>query len=448
MCILSGSEAIMNDPLLARISFFNDMVQASYPASLWSYDDQLEEENALTPDAVLRPRYFSDEYILSQLLLRKSQGQLSPLILEYRVGIRWIAAFEPLSPAPENPTRTQTGSSPSSQTAVNRIWFLGPYLSGNLSTHLLRKGLQSYDLSPHIQRQMLTAFDEIPSVSQDALFTLAIQLHCLLTHQTLPPTSVRILSAGKQYSPEASRKASEREFLTQMVLGEARSSYQTSHSGIRQSELLLLDSIRNGNLDYKQLLSHSMRLSSGIKSMKVPPLRLAQDSGITLLALVSRAAIEGGLPADIAYDMNDRYLDSLEQSQDIEEVQAAISDFLDDFVQRIYLIRNTAGISHEILEVCHYIEAHLSSVLTAANLAPISGYSPYYFSDKFQREMKIPLTAYIREKRLARAARMLKETTATVTEVAAAVGMESRSYFSVSFKRKYGMSPAHYRKTR
>ena len=62
--------------------------------------------------------------------------------------------------------------------------------------------------------------------------------------------------------------------------------------------------------------------------------------------------------------------------------------------------------------------------------------------------MKIPLTAYIREKRLARAARMLKETTATVTEVAAAVGMESRSYFSVSFKRKYGMSPAHYRKTR
>ena len=53
---------------------------------------------------------------------------------------------------------------------------------------------------------------------------------------------------------------------------------------------------------------------------------------------------------------------------------------------------------------------------------------------------------YIRDKRLERAASLLKTTDMGIQEIAAQLQFCSHSYFTDSFRRKYGVSPAKYRK--
>lgn len=56
---------------------------------------------------------------------------------------------------------------------------------------------------------------------------------------------------------------------------------------------------------------------------------------------------------------------------------------------------------------------------------------------------------YIREKRLSRAAELLRdEISITVSEVAYQTGFSNAQYLSVSFKKKYGMSPSAYQRTK
>lgn len=70
----------------------------------------------------------------------------------------------------------------------------------------------------------------------------------------------------------------------------------------------------------------------------------------------------------------------------------------------------------------------------------------YYFSKKFKQEVGITLAEYIRSKRLERAAMLLQSTNEDVQAIAMRLQFCSQSYFTDSFRKKYGISPSKYRK--
>lgn len=76
-----------------------------------------------------------------------------------------------------------------------------------------------------------------------------------------------------------------------------------------------------------------------------------------------------------------------------------------------------------------------------------SGYNRIYFSKKFKQEFGTTLTEYILSLRLNHAAFLLKTTSYSMEECCHAIGLESVSYFINAFKRKYGITPAKYRKS-
>jgi AraC-like DNA-binding protein len=53
---------------------------------------------------------------------------------------------------------------------------------------------------------------------------------------------------------------------------------------------------------------------------------------------------------------------------------------------------------------------------------------------------------YLKDYRLAMAARLLSASDASILEIAEDVGFESLSYFNRAFKKRYGMTPTQYRK--
>lgn len=83
--------------------------------------------------------------------------------------------------------------------------------------------------------------------------------------------------------------------------------------------------------------------------------------------------------------------------------------------------------------------------LSVRGLAAQSGCTADHLSHVFARSTGEHLVAYINRLRLARAARLLRETSMAGKQVAWACGYASHSYFSRSFRQQHGLSPKAWR---
>ena len=63
----------------------------------------------------------------------------------------------------------------------------------------------------------------------------------------------------------------------------------------------------------------------------------------------------------------------------------------------------------------------------------------------FKRATGMPFVQYLKHYRLEKAAALLRETDRTILEIAMETGFDNLSYFTRSFKEKYGISPGKFR---
>ena len=93
-----------------------------------------------------------------------------------------------------------------------------------------------------------------------------------------------------------------------------------------------------------------------------------------------------------------------------------------------------------------YINSNLESELTIESIAKIFHFNPKYLGRLFKKEAKISLSEYICAKRLEMAAKMLRETEASVLDISFGAGFKNVTYFNRVFKKKFNVSPGQYRK--
>ena len=103
-------------------------------------------------------------------------------------------------------------------------------------------------------------------------------------------------------------------------------------------------------------------------------------------------------------------------------------------------------VSHSLLEVGTYLQAHLSEKLTIELLCKQFSISPTCLKEGFRRAYGVPIHTYLVQQRLQRARKLICTTRTPIQQVAQAVGYEGMSQFNAAFKRHYGMTPGQYRK--
>ena len=86
--------------------------------------------------------------------------------------------------------------------------------------------------------------------------------------------------------------------------------------------------------------------------------------------------------------------------------------------------------------------------LSLEEVARIFGYSPNYLSRMFQKYAKINYKEYLSSVRLKHAVRDLEETDLAIGEIALNHGFPNSKAFSNLFRKKYGILPNEYRKTK
>ena len=107
------------------------------------------------------------------------------------------------------------------------------------------------------------------------------------------------------------------------------------------------------------------------------------------------------------------------------------------------LERETA---RRLAEIRRYMEEHLDEPLTIPFLSRRACLSTTTFKEGFRRLYGLPVHTWLRQRRMERAAELLRDSSLSVLGVAQSVGYGSASQFSAAFHRQYGMTPAMYRK--
>ena len=117
-----------------------------------------------------------------------------------------------------------------------------------------------------------------------------------------------------------------------------------------------------------------------------------------------------------------------------EEPAAEMAPVLDQEMTRI------------LTETRQYMEAHLDEPLSILNLSRRACVSATTFKEGFRRLYGLPVHTWLQQRRMERAAELLRDSSLSVLGVAQSVGYSSASQFSAVFRRQYGMSPTVYRK--
>lgn len=92
-----------------------------------------------------------------------------------------------------------------------------------------------------------------------------------------------------------------------------------------------------------------------------------------------------------------------------------------------------------------YIETHLDGVIESKEISRITLYSVYQFQKIFTAMSGIPLSEYIRNRRLDRAVFDLQNTDETVGAIALKYGYDSPTAFNRAFQRLHGIAPSRIR---
>ena len=104
---------------------------------------------------------------------------------------------------------------------------------------------------------------------------------------------------------------------------------------------------------------------------------------------------------------------------------------------------STEEIIHRIHE---YLLEHLADRVTIEDLSKQFLMNPTTLKRKFKAVYGMSIAAHMKQHRMEHAAKLLLETNDSIAQIAFAVGYESQSRFTNTFKEAYGMLPSMYRK--
>jgi len=216
-------------------------------------------------------------------------------------------------------------------------------------------------------------------------------------------------------------------------------------SGRWNLEQEILYKVRNGDTNISDLMSRasaSNRHSSDVSAKSISEAKRNVDQ---LLTLISRAAVEGGLPQKTSFSLCTEYRKQIDRCQSFGEVAMLSNDLLIDYIQRVKRMKTYAKCSVQIRLCIEYIENHLDEKITLNHLAKKIGYTSTYLSKLFNEEIGMVLTEFVQKEKINRAKFELTHTGKTIEEISYDLGFTTRSYFATVFRKYEKMSPKEYR---
>ena len=200
---------------------------------------------------------------------------------------------------------------------LKKFYVLGPTFTGENSYNELVKAMDQRNLSIKTKANVSKLLTSLPIVASNVMMSYASQLHYLISGTAIDINTIESVQNKGNYENPSIVPSSQQ------------------HHGIWASEQEFLRLFKDGNPDYSKALQNSSHLSNGVKHNPKNSLRAAKNNAFVLLTLISRAAIEGGVSPNVAYDLCDFYGQRIEDSVSLDDNGTVIEEMQTVYFQKV-----------------------------------------------------------------------------------------------------------------
>lgn len=382
-----------------RIRAMQEMLLYAHRLHHWHLDQDLRLICSNCPEEA----FFYSLFTLGQeerAIAEHFRQSAYPLISADRMGIVWIIGKE-----------------------RDTYHLLGPFFSMEASENHIRQMCYRMQLSGTLIQKLLSQLQQIPVIHLNASIRYGIMLHCCLTEEKISTNDITlsIKTTDETRKPDWS---------------------STSWHGTWAAEQELFNRIKDGNMNnFAEMAAKFAAGNIGTLSHG-DPVRQAKNEGIVFATLCSRAAILGGVSPEGGYNLADYYILRIEAADSVNAVQYCTGEMLEAFMRRICQCKVNSRYSPAVSTCMDYIETHISEKISLEAMARELGYSSYYLSSKFQKEVGESLNHFISRQKVEQAKQLLANHNISAADVSERLAFSSPSYFTAIFRKYTGVTPS------
>lgn len=208
-----------------------------------------------------------------------------------------------------------------------------------------------------------------------------------------------------------------------------------------------LDAVREGNVEYfNKARYEDIRLTEEVGKLAEDNMKQYEYMVAVSIALVARAAMEGGLAPAVAYPLSDLYYQKLEKCKNPMEIINLHLEMQKEMVSLVRKHKNRKRSSYYVEQCKDYLAQNIHKHVTVEEIAEQLGVSRTYLSNLFSQQEGMTISQYSIRIRLRAAENMLKYSEASIAEIAEYLCFSSQSHFGNLFKQRNKMTPAEYRR--
>ena len=210
-----------------------------------------------------------------------------------------------------------------------------------------------------------------------------------------------------------------------------------------ETEQRWFEAIREGDLS---LLMSNVELyrESDVGILSHAEEKQAEYQAVIAITLSTRAAIDGGVSAELAYEKSDLFMQELAGCSDISRMGEISQRAMIEFLRMVYDRKTSPAIGY-IKQCKDFVTANYHENFSISDVAAAVGLNESYLCRLFKKSEGITLGDYIQREKIDIAKKMLRYTELSIADLADFLGYHSQSYFGKLFKKWCGMSPAQYR---
>ena len=218
-----------------------------------------------------------------------------------------------------------------------------------------------------------------------------------------------------------------------------------SHTSYRD-ELAVLTCVRDGDLSRLESTYRTLP-ETQYGNMSSHPLQQMLYAVIANITLVTRFAIEGGMPEEPAFSLSDRYIQRVDRCRTVPDLLRINEEMAVDFTSRVaeFKMKAFPDYSPPIRKCIEIISHNPRDQYHLEDLAQKVGLSPKYLSARFRKETTTTLHEYIEQQKVLEAENLLLYSSCSLSEISQLLHFGSQSYFSSIFKKHTGLTPRSYR---
>ncbi len=397
-----------NFDIRANLTLMKELLSVGTNISLWHYATDGHLVSASSEHLVLDQIF--EHTGCKAYMLESCKDYTAPLILGGQMGLMWCAVTQRRDDLPIS------------------LYVLGPVFNSDISTENIEKSAQKFNVDLSWREGYIRLLQGLPVVSSILFFQYALMLHYCVTGEKLKRSDLHFQKWHKHEESTGQEEAPQKDRMQ-----------------VWYAERALLNMVREGDLNYQSAISKANLISGGVRTGGTNPTLQAIVSCTSFTSLCVREAIQAGLSPETAYSVGDSYIQSMVECKTIAELRSINHAMYEDFIMRVHKHRTNPKVSNQIQACRDYIELHTNEPLNLAVLSKRVGYSEYYLSRKFNEEMGVSISTYIKCARVERAKILLTTTSDSISKIASDLLFCSSSHFSDVFREITGMKPQQYR---